>query len=128
MTWDKTDIIIGMYVSINKRRALEKIAYGLAPTPWNPTVGYSNPAPTVSDVLSAIGIAQNRGIGTPHDRMDAFGRIINSGLVNTSPAGNALRMLGGGVLGRAITSAFTNNSFLKGLGTGLGAVSAISKW
>ena len=128
MTWDKTDIIIGMYVSINKRRALEKIAYGLAPTPWNPTVGYSNPAPTVSDVLSAIGIAQNRGIGTPHDRMDAFGRIINSGLVNTSPAGNALRMLGGGILGRAITSAFTNNSFLKGLGTGLGAVSAISKW
>ena len=128
MTWDKTDIIIGMSVSINKRKALEKIAYGLAPTPWNPTVGYSNPAPTVSDVLSAIGIAQNRGIGTPHDRMGAFGRIINSGLVNTSPAGNALRMLGGGILGRAITSAFTNNSFLKGLGTGLGAVSAISKW
>ena len=128
MTWDKTDIIIGMSVSINKRRALEKIAYGFAPTQWNPTVGYSNPAPTVSDVLSAIGVAQARGIGTPGERMDAFGRIINSGLVNTSPAGNALRMLGGGVLGRAITSAFTNNSFLKGLGTGFGAVSAISKW
>ena len=61
-------------------------------------------------------------------RWDAFGRIINSGLVNTSPAGNALRMIGGGILGRAITSAFTNNSFLKGLGTGFGAVSAISKW
>ena len=128
MTWDKTGIIIVMSVSLNKRRALEKIAYGIAPTPWNQTVGYSNPPPTVSDVLAAIGVAQARGIGTPGERMDAFGRIINSGLVNTSPAGNALRMIGGGVLGRAITSAFTNNSFIKGLGTGLGAVSAISKW
>lgn len=128
MTWDKTDIIICMSVSLNKRRALEKIAYGIAPTPRNPTVGYSNPPPTVSDVLAAIGVAQARGIGTPDERRDAFGRIINSGLVNTSPAGNALRMLGGGVLGRAITSAFTNKPFLKGLGTGFGAVSAISKW
>lgn len=128
MACDKTDIIIGMSVSINKRRALEKIAYGFAPTRWNPTVGYSNPPPTVSDVLSAIGVAQARGIGTSNERRDAFGRIINSGLVNTSPAENALRMLGGGVLGRAITSAFTNNSFLKGLGTGLGAVSSIRKW
>jgi hypothetical protein len=117
-----------MSVSINKRRALEKIAYGIDPTPWNPTVGYSNPPPNVSNVLSAIGVAQARGIGTPGERRDAFGRIINSGLVNTSPAGNALRMLGGGILGRAITGAFTNNSFLRGLGTGFGAVSAISKW
>ena len=128
MTLDKTDIIIGMSVSINKRRALEKIAYGIAPTQWNPTVGYSNPAPTVSDVLSAIGVAQARGVGTPDDRRDAFGRIINSGLVNTSPAGNALRMIGGGILGRAITGAITGNSFLKGLGTGIGAVSAISRY
>lgn len=128
MARDKTDIIIGMSVSINKRRALEKIAYGFAPTRWNPTVGYSNPPPTVSDVLSAIGVAQARDIGTSNERRDAFGRIINSGLVNTSPAENALRMLGGGLLGRSITSAFTNNSFLKGLGTGFGAVSSIRKW
>lgn len=128
MARDKTDIIIGMSVSINKRRALEKIAYGFAPTQWNPTVGYRNPPPTVSDVLSAIGVAQARGIGTSNERRDAFGRIINSGLVNTSPAGNALRMLGGGILGRAITGAFTNNSFLKGLGTGIGAVASASKW
>lgn len=117
-----------MSISINKRRALEKIAYGIAPTQWNPTVGYSNPAPTVGNVLSSIGVAQAQGIGTPGERRDAFGRIVNSGLVNTSPAENALRMLGGGVLGRVITSAFTNNSFMKGLGTGIGAVSAINKW
>ena len=128
MTWDKTDIIIGMSVSINKRRALEKMAYGFASPQWSPTVGISNPPPTVSDVLAALGVAQARGIGTQEQRTDAFGRIINSGLVNTSPAGNALRMIGGGILGRAITSAFTSNSFLKGLGTGFGAVSAISKW
>jgi hypothetical protein len=116
-----------MNASFNKFKALEKIAYGLAPTPWNPTVGFSNPPPSVGDVLSAIGVAQARGIGTPYERRDAFGRIVNSGLVDTSPAGNALRMLGGGILGRAITGAFTNNSFLKGLGTGFGAVSAINK-
>lgn len=117
-----------MSAYFDRRRALEKIAYGLAPTPWNPTVGYSNPAPSVGDVLSAIGVAQARDIGTLYERRDAFGRIVNSGLVNTSPAGNALRMIGGGILGRAITGAFTHNSFLKGLGTGFGAVSAINKW
>ena len=104
------------------RRALEKLAYGqyLA----SPTVGIEHPSPTVSDVLSAIGVARTHDIGTPAERRDAFGRIIQSGLVNTSPAGNALRMLGGGILGRTITSAFTNNGFLKGLGTGIGAVLA----
>lgn len=128
-----------MAVDFDRRRALVKIAFGLQapgwgpsagvnPPTWSPTVGISNPPPTVSDVLNGIGVAQARGIGSQADRTDAFGRIIDSGLVNTSPAGNALRMIGGGVLGRALTSAFTGNSFLKGLGTGIGAVSAIHKW
>ena len=117
-----------MNVCINKKKALEKLAYGLAPTPWNPTVGVSYPPPSVGNVLSAIGVAQAHDIGTQNERTDAFGRIVNSGLVNTSPAGNALRMLGGGILGRAITGAFTKNNFIKGLGTGLGAISAINKW
>jgi len=108
-------------------KALEKMAYGLMPTPWNPTVGISYPPPSVGDVLNSIGIAQARDIGSTSERRDAFGRIVNSGLVNTSPAGNALRMIGGGILGRAITSAFTNNPFMKGLGTGIGAVSAINR-
>ena len=112
--------------SAERISALEKLAYGYSPS-W-PTVGISTPKPTVGDVLSAIGVAQARGIGTPEERTDAFGRIINSGLINSSPAGNALRMLGGGMLGRAITGAFTNNSFIKGLGAGFGAVSAIRKW
>lgn len=114
--------------SFNHRHALEKIAFGFGSPQLNPTVGYSYPQPTVTDVLSALGVAQAQGIGTQSARTDAFNRIINSGLVNTSPAGNALRMLGGGILGRAITSAFTDNSFLKGLGTGIGAVSSIRKW
>ena len=105
-----------------RRRALEKIAYG-----YSPTVGISYPQPTVGDVLSAIGVAQARGIGTQEQRTDAFGRIINSGLTNSSPAGNALRMIGGGILGRAITGAFTKNPFIRGLGTGIGAVSGIRK-
>ena len=117
-----------MYVGMNKRCALEKLAFGFTPSPSWPTVGISNPPPTVTDVLNGIGVAQARGIGTPNERRDAFGRIINSGLVDTDPAINALRMVGGGILGRAITGAFTNNPFIKGLGTGLGAVSAIKKW
>ena len=36
-------------------------------------------------------------------------------------------MIGGGILGRAITGAFTNNSFLKGLGAGFGAVAASNR-
>lgn len=108
----------------NRISALEKLAQGFPGQQWCPTVGISNPAPTVSDVLNSIGVAQARGIGTPQERRDAFGRIVNSGLVNTSPASTALRMIGGGILGRTITSAFTNNSFLKGLGTGIGAVAA----
>ena len=106
---------------------LEKLAFYGQPT-WSPTVGAYNPQPSVADVLNAIGVAQARGIGTPNERRDAFGRIIDSGLAGTSPAGNALRMLGGGILGRAITSAFTNNGFIRGLGTGIGAVSAINKY
>lgn len=117
-----------MPVATERKRALEKMAFGTQPQPWSPTVGYSYPQPTVGSVLNGISQAQALGIGTQSQRTDAFGRIINSGLVNTSPAGNALRMVGGGVLGRALTSAFTNNSFVKGLGTGLGAVSAINKW
>ena len=105
-----------------------KLAYGPFWSTWSPTVGIGTPKPNVSDVLDSIGVAQARGIGTPEERMDAFGRIVNSGLANTSPAGNALRMIGGGILGRAITGAFTRNHFLKGLGTGIGAVSAISKY
>lgn len=106
-------------------KALEKLAYGCR---QSPTVGVEHPRPTVGDVLSYIGVAQARDIGTQDDRVDAFGRIINSGIVNSSPASTALRMIGGGVLGRAITSAFTTNKFMKGLGTGFGAVSAIKKW
>lgn len=92
---------------------------------WSPTVGYDSRPPTVPQVLNAINMARVQEIGTPQERRDAFGRIINSGLVSTSPAQNALRMIGGGILGRAITGAFTNNGFIKGLGTGIGAVSAI---
>lgn len=104
---------------------LEKLAqFG---QPFSPTVGVNNPPQSVSQVLNAIGMAQTQGIGTSQERRDAFGRIINSGLYSTSPAGNALRMIGGGILGRALTSSFTNNGFLKGLGTGIGAVSAIRK-
>lgn len=119
-------------ISPENIKKLEKLAfYGqpswLSPM-WSPTVGVSNPKPSVSDVLNAIGVAQARGIGTPEERRDAFGRIIDSGLVSTSPAGNALRMLGGGLLGRAITSSFTHNGFIRGLGTGIGAVSAIRKY
>lgn len=117
-----------MKPSEERLRALEKLAYGFQPASWSPTVGFSNPKPTVGSVLESIGVAQARGIGTQEERTDAFGRIINSGLVNTSPAGNALRMLGGGILGRAITSAFTNNSFLRGIGAGFGAVSATNNW
>ena len=111
----------------DRLRALEKLAFGPYQTSWGPTVGFSNPPPTVGNVLDAIGVAQARGIGTQSERTDAFGRIINSGLANTSPAGNALRMLGGGLLGKAITGAFTNNTFLRGIGAGFGAVAASSK-
>lgn len=100
--------------------------YGTDPR-W-PTVGISHPPPSVGDVLSAIGVAQARDVGTPGERMDAFGRIIGSGLEVTTPAGNALRMIGGGALGRAVTGAFTQNSLAKGIGTALGAVAAIRKW
>ena len=113
---------------VDRKKALEKLAFGLSPYAFSPTVGISNPQPSVADVLNGIGVAQARGIGTPGERVDAFGRIINSGLSSTSPAGNALRMIGGGILGRAITSAFTNNGFMKGLGTGIGAVSAIRRY
>ena len=108
-----------------RRTSLEKIAYGGT---WSPTVGVSNPPPTVSDVLSAIGVAQAHGIGTQRERTDAFGRIVGSGLVSTSPAENALRMVGGGVLGRTLASAFTERPFLKGLGAGIGAVAAMRRW
>ena len=111
-----------------KIHLLEKIAYGSEYSPWCPTVGVSNPPPSVGDVLSAIGLAQARGIGTPDERRDAFGRIVNSGLATTSPAGNALRMLGGGVLGHAITGAFTNSRIAKGIGAGIGALYAFNKW
>jgi len=107
----------------SKLRALKKLAYDLSPT-----VGISNPQPTVGNVLEAIGLAQARGIGTPDERRDAFGRIINSGLVNSSPAGNALRMIGGGILGRAVTSLFTKSPIAKGVGSGFGAILASNKW
>lgn len=117
-----------MQIRKDRIAELEKIAYGFGPAQFNPTVGISNPPPTVGDVLSAIGVAQARGIGTQSDRTDAFGRIINSGLTNSSPASNALRMIGGGILGRTITGAFTNNPLLKGIGTGLGSAYAIRNW
>lgn len=109
-------------INPNRIAALEKLAYG-----FSPLVGISNPGPTVGDVLNCIGVAQARGIGTPESRTDAFGRIIDSGLENTSPAGRALKMIGGGILGRAITGAFTSNPFFKGLGTGLGALAGLGK-
>lgn len=108
--------------------ALEKLAQSSGFGWTSPTVGVSYPRPSVGDVLSYIGVAQARGIGTPNERKDAFGRIINSGLTNTSPAENALRMISGGLLARSITGAFTNNRFLKGLGAGIGAVSSIRKY
>lgn len=108
-----------------KRHLLEKIAYGYGTSSWSPTVGISNPPPSVGDVLSAIGVAQARGIGTPTERRDAFGRIISSGMENSSPAFRALKLIGAGALGRSIAGAFTNNSFVKGLGTGLGAMYAM---
>ena len=111
-----------------REKALTKLAYGPFASTWGPTVGVDHPQPNVGNVLDWIGVAQARGIGTQQQRTDAFGKIINSGLVNTSPAGNALRMLGGGILGRAITSAFTKNPFVRGLGTGIGAVSAMSNY
>jgi hypothetical protein len=91
----------------------------------SPNVGAVNPPPSVSQVLNAINIAGAQGVGTSVERRDAFGKIINSGLTGASPAQNALRMIGGGLLGRVITGAFTNNNFLKGFGTGFGAMSAI---
>lgn len=106
-----------------KKKALEKLAYG-----FSPTVGVSYPPPTVGNVLDSIGLAQAHGIGTSSERRDAFGRIIDSGLVNTSPAGNALKMIGGGILGRAVTGMVTNRPFLKGLGAGIGALLASNKW
>lgn len=116
-----------MKISDRHFAMLEKLAF-YGQSTWSPTVGIYNPQPSVADVLNAIGVAQARGIGTPNERRDAFGRIIDSGLASTSPAGNALRMIGGGILGRAITSAFTNNGFVRGLGTGIGAVSAINRY
>lgn len=110
---------------LNKTKALEKLAFG---TMMYPTVGVSNPPPTVSDVLHSIEMARVNGVGTPGERRDAFGRIVGSGLENTSPAGNALRMIGGGILGRAITGAFTKNDFVRGLGTGIGAISAVNRY
>lgn len=116
-----------MTLSKEHLASLEKLAqYGQST--WSPTVGEDNPQPTVAQVLNALGIARVQEVGTPQERRDAFGRIINSGLVSTSPAQNALRMIGGGILGRAITGAFTKNEFMKGLGTGIGAVSAIRKY
>lgn len=110
---------------VDKKRALEKLAYGSFDPVWSPTVGVSYPQPNVSSVLDAIGVAQAHGIGTQKERTDAFGRIVDSGLAGTSPAGNALRMIGGGLLGRALTGVFTNKPFLKGLGTGFGALMAM---
>lgn len=92
---------------------------------WSSNVGAVNPPPSVSQVLNAINMAGVQGVGTSNERRDAFGKIINSGLTGSSPAYKALRMIGGGLLGRAITGAFTNNSLLKGFGTGFGAMSAI---
>lgn len=108
----------------DRRNALMKLAYGEYSTTWSPTVGISNPQPTVAGVLNGIGLAQARGIGTPEERRDAFGKIVNSGLVSTSPAWRAMKMIGGGVLGRAITGMFTNNPFMKGIGAGVGAILA----
>lgn len=108
-------------------KSLEKLAYGFG-GPFSPTVGVSNPPPTVGNVLDYIGVAQARGIGTSQERRDAFGRIINSGLVDTSPASKALSLINGGILGRTIAGAFTNNGFMKGLGAGLGALYQSNKW
>ena len=109
-----------MKIAEQRIRELEKLAYG-----FSPTVGISNPGPSVGNVLDYIGVCQAQGIGSQRERTDAFGRIINSGLVNSSPAGKAIRMIGGGLLGRAITGAFTNNKFIRGFGTGLGAVLSV---
>lgn len=120
-----------MRLTKEARSVLEKVAYGY-PVSQDysayPTVGISNPQPTVSSVLSAIGLARVNDVGTPGERRDAFGRIVSSGLETTSPADNALGMIGGGLLGRFVAGSITNNKFVKGLGAGLGAISAIRKY
>lgn len=105
-----------------RKMALMKVAFpsdlrGLMQSP----VGTYGPHPTTSDVLNAINIAQTQDIGTPQQRMDAFGRVINSGLTVSSPAWKALKAIGGGVVGGAVASMITSNPFAKGLGIGIGA-------
>lgn len=104
-------------------RALEKIAFpdeqGLlfqsAPDPYGPE-------PTVSDVLNAIGQAQTHGIGTQRQRIDAFGRVIDTGETVSSPAKSVMGAVGGGILGNFVSGLLTKNPFMKGLGTGVGAI------
>lgn len=104
-----------------RRCALEKVALaGMGPAPMEVPYYYQRPDPTVSDVITALGVAQVNDIGTPGQRRDAFGKIINSGLTNSSPAGRALKMIGGGILGNAITSMVTDKPFYQGLGAGFG--------
>ena len=79
------------------------------------------PPATVGDVLTGIGLAQVNGIGTPDQRRDAFGRIVGSGIPNNAPATSVLGMIGGGILGNAITGMFTNRPLVKAIGTGIGA-------
>lgn len=114
--------------SESKIRYLEKLANGLFQGTFAPTVGRENPPSSVGDVLSAIGFAQAHQIGTSDERRDAFGRIIDSGITNPSPAATAIGMIRGGTLGRFLTGAFTNKPFFKGLGTGIGAVLGRPSW
>lgn len=95
---------------------------GMEPYPMAVPYCYQRPNPTVSDVITALGVAQVNDIGTPEQRKDAFGRIVNSGLVNSSPASRALKMIGGGILGNAVASMVTDKPFYQGLGAGFGVL------
>jgi hypothetical protein len=102
-------------------RSLEKIAFPSgAGSLFQSTADYAVPKPTVSDVLNALGQAQTFGIGTPAQRTDAFGRIIDTGATVSSPANMALKVVGGGLLGNFLTGMVTSNPFAKGVGTGIG--------
>ena len=113
-----------MYLTdAERRKALVKIAFSFD-SPDRLSYGNSAPAqiPTVGDVLTSLGLAQVHDIGTPEQRRDAMGRIVNSGYSNSSPASKVLGLLGGGYLGNAITGLFTKNPIIKGLGMGTGAL------
>ena len=116
-------------IGMSCMRGLVKVALaGFPPSPLADSFSMRHPNPTVSDVITALGVAQVNDIGTQQQRMDAFGRIVNSGLVNSSPARKALNMIGGGVLGGAVASMITDKPFYQGLGAGFGVLAGSGRF